>query len=130
MEFFNFLKKKQSAASSDKITASRIRGRWYGMMIVLGQELGMEMKFENKAQEVIAMLKLSNLVPEEMKIVNKLIALQKTLESDDEMTDDDRQAQYMLGAVEAKQVFLEDKKWERLLLLEAWKTDKSRILPP
>ncbi len=119
MEFFNFLKKKQSAASSDKITASRIRGRWYGMMIVLGQELGMEMKFENKAQEVIAMLKLSNLVPEEMKIVNKLIALQKTLESDDEMTDDDRQAQYMLGAVEAKQVFLEDKKWERLLLLEA-----------
>jgi len=119
MEFFYFLKKKQSAASSDKITASRIRGRWYGMMIVLGQELGMEMKFENKAQEVIAMLKLSNLVPEEMKIVNKLIALQKTLESDDEMTDDDRQAQYMLGAVEAKQVFLEDKKWERLLLLEA-----------
>ena len=130
MEFFNFLKKKQSAASSDKITASRIRGRWYGMMIVLGQELGMEMKFENKAQEVIAMLKLSNLVPEEMKIVNKLIALQKTLESDDEMTDDDRQAQYMLGAVEAKQVFLEDKKWERLLLWEALKPDKSRIFPP
>ena len=119
MKLFDFLRKKASASSSDKITASRIHGRWYGMMIVLGQELGMEMKFENKAQEVIAMLKLSNLVPEEMKIVNKLIALQKTLESDDEMTDGDRQAQYMLGAVEAKQVFLEDKKWERLLLLEA-----------
>ena len=119
MGLFDILKKKQSAASSDKITASRIRGRWYGMMIVLGQELGMEMNFENKAQEVIAMLKLSNLVPEEMKIVNKLIALQKTLGSDDDMTEDDRQAQYTLGAVEAKQVFLEGKNWERLLLLEA-----------
>lgn len=119
MGLFDILKKKQSAASSDKITASRIRGRWYGMMLVLGQELGMEMKFENKAQEIIAMLKLSNLVPEEMKIVNKLIALQKTLESDDDMTDDDRQAQYMLGALDAKQVSFEDKKWERLLLLEA-----------
>lgn len=119
MENTDNMKTNDSSSSLEKITASRIRGRWYGMMLVLGQELGMEMKFENKAQEIIAMLKLSNLVPEEMKIVNKLIALQKTLESDDDMTEDDRQAQYTLGAVEAKQVSLEDKKWERLLLLEA-----------
>lgn len=119
MENTDNMKTNDSSSSLEKITASRIRGRWYGMMLVLGQELGMEMKFENKAQEIIAMLKLSNLVPEEMKIVNKLIALQKTLGNDDEMTEDDRQVQYMLGALDAKQVFLEDKKWERLLRLEA-----------
>ena len=89
------------------------------MLVVLGQERGIEMKFDNKAQEVITMLKLSNLFPEEMKTVNKLIALEKTLGSDDNMPEDDRQAQYILGAVEAKQVYLEGKKWERLLLLEA-----------
>lgn len=119
MENTDNMKTNDSSSSLEKITASRIHGRWYGMMLVLGQELGVEMNFENKAQEIIAMLKLSNLVPEEMKIVNKLIALQKTLESDDNMTDDDRQAQYMLGALDAKQVSLEDKKWERLLRLEA-----------
>lgn len=119
MKLFDFLRKKASASSSDKITASRIHGRWYGMMLVLGQEYGMDMNFENKAQEVIAMLKLSKLIPEEMKIVNKLIALEKTLEDDANMSKEEKQTQNLLGATEAKQVFLEGKQWERLLLLEA-----------
>ena len=56
------------------ITSARIRGRWYGMMIILGDESGRNMSEllgKDKATEVLTMLEISNEFPEEFKVVSR-----------------------------------------------------------
>ena len=62
------------------------------------------------------MLKISNEFPDDFKYVNKLIELEKAREEQSkQLTDSQRQAEYLIGAVEAKKVYLEGRNWERLL---------------
>ena len=100
------------------ISSCRYRGRWYGLMLCLGERSGRNMseKLKDKASEVITMLKISNEFPKDFKYVNKLIALEdEKKQSGETLSDEQRHKDYLLGAVEAKKVYIEDKKWERLL---------------
>lgn len=100
------------------ISSSRYHGRWYGVMFCLGEQSGRDMKekLKDKATEIITMLEISNEFPKEFNYVKKLLALEKEKEQiEEELPDEERQKDYILGAIEAKKVYLEDKKWERLL---------------
>lgn len=75
---------------------------------------------KDKASEVITMLEISNEFPEDFKYVNQLLDLQKKQESKSEhLSLDEQQRDYILGAIEAKQVYYEGKDWSRLLKEEA-----------
>lgn len=100
------------------ISSYRYRGRWYGIMLILGEKSGRNMQelLKDKATEVLTMLEISNEFPEDFKYVNMLIELENKKEAENEILDNDKkQKEYMLGAVEAKQVYLEGKKWDELL---------------
>ena len=87
-------------------------------MLCLGEQSGRDMteKLKDKASEVLTMLEISNEFPEEFKYVNRLLDLQNEKEqSGENISEEEKQNDYILGAIEAKRVFLEDKKWERLL---------------
>lgn len=76
----------------------------------------MSEKLKDKASEIITMLEISNEFPKDFQYVNKLIALEDDKkQSGETLSDEQRQKDYLLGAVEAKKVYIEDKKWERLL---------------
>lgn len=110
---------KKMFGSNTGISSCRYRGRWYGLMVCLGEQSGRDMKekLKDKASEVITMLELSNEFPNDFKYVNKLLALEKEKEQGGErISNEKRQKDYILGAVEAKKVYLEGKKWERLLI--------------
>lgn len=101
------------------ITSYRYRGRWYGIMICLGEESGRDMqsKLKDKASEILTMLEISKEFPDDFKYVNKLIALEKEKEQKGENISKDKQQQeYILGGIEAKKVFFEDRDWEKLLV--------------
>lgn len=121
MDFLRKTRNENSTKSSSQIgiTSSRYRGRWYGLMICLGEQSGRDMKekLKDKMSEVLTMLEISNEFPEEFKYVNSLLALEKEKEQSEEAvsSDQERQRDYILGAIEAKKVYLEDKNWERLL---------------
>lgn len=107
-----------TSAAKTGVTSSRYRGRWYGLMLCLGEQSGRDMqeKLKDKASELLVMLEISNEFPEDFKYVNQLLALEKMKEQSNEtLSDEERQKDYILGAVEAKKVYLEGKKWERLL---------------
>ena len=100
------------------VSSGRYRGRWYGLMLCLGEKSGRDIKenLKDKGSEVLMMLELSNEYPEDFKWVNKLIALEDEKKSQGEKLPDERlQADYLLGVVEAKMVYLEGGQWERLL---------------
>lgn len=100
------------------ISSYRYRGRWYGIMLILGEKSGRNMQelLKDKATEILTMLEISNEFPEDFKYVNMLIDLEKEKEDENERLDNDKkQKEYMLGAVEAKLVYLEGKKWDELL---------------
>lgn len=100
------------------ITSARIRGRWYGMMIILGDESGRNMSEllgKDKATEVLTMLEISNEFPEEFKVVNELLKIQTELENgEDSLSHADAQKDYLLGVVEAKQIYLDKRPWSDL----------------
>lgn len=105
-------------SGQDKISAARFRGRWYGLMLILGQQSGKDMpaRIKDKGSEVLTMLEISNEFPEEFKFVNKIIAFETEREKADcNISQEKREADYLLGIVEAKKVYLEDKNWDRLL---------------
>ena len=63
------------------------------------------------------MLELSNEFPKDFEYVNQLLDLEKRYESNDKYySEDEHQKEYMLGAIEAKKVYLNGKKWELLLV--------------
>jgi len=100
------------------VSSARYRGRWYGLMVCLGEKSGRDMKekLKDKASEVLTMLEISNEYPEEFKFVNKLCEFEDEKKTKGEnLTADQLQADYLLGAVEAKMVYLEGEHWERLL---------------
>ena len=108
----------QDMSGQDKISSARFRGRWYGLMLVLGEQSGRDMQalLKDKASEVLTMLEISNEFPEEFKFVNKIMALETEREkSESNIPQGKREAEYILGAIEAKKVYLEDKNWYRLL---------------
>ena len=117
MCIFNLFSKKKKSEQKG-ITAPRYKGRWYGLMFCLGEESGRDMReaTKDKASEILTMLKISNEFPDDFKYVNKLIELEKAREEQSkQLTDSQRQAEYLIGAVEAKKVYLEGRNWERLL---------------
>ena len=62
---------------------------------------------EDKAQEILTMLELSNEYPQDFEYVNKLMKLEDSKKpSDNKYSDSQLQAHYILGAVEAKSVYL------------------------
>lgn len=79
MDFFKKNQKVNSINSSPKtgVTSSRYRGRWYGLMICLGEQSGRDMteKLMDKGSEILTMLEISNEFPEDFKYVNRLLAL-------------------------------------------------------
>lgn len=88
-------------------------------MICLGEQSGRDMteKLKDKGSEILTMLEISNEFPEDFKYVNRLLALEKEKEQGAEviLTKEERSSDYILGVVEAKQVYLEGKDWDRLL---------------
>ena len=122
---FNWFKKKRKSfvhplmvRKNVYITSARIRGRWYGMMIILGDESGRNMSEllgKDKATEVLTMLEISNEFPEEFKVVNELLKIQTELENgEDSLSHADAQKDYLLGVVEAKQIYLDKRPWSDL----------------
>lgn len=89
------------------------------LMICSGEQSGRDMteKLKDKGSEVLTMLEISNEFPEDFKYVNRLLALEDAKEKSAEvvLSDQERQKEYLLGAVEAKKVYLEGKNWDRLL---------------
>ncbi len=72
---------------------------------------------KNKGSEVLTMLQLSNEFPEDFKYVNQLLALEDAKKKQGEsLSDNERQRDYLLGTLEAKEVYLNGKHWELLLL--------------
>ena len=133
MSFFQKLFRK-NASETDKnnmeekkqkfISSYRYHGRWYGLMLCLGEESGRDMqeKLKDKASEVLTMLQISNEFPDDFKYVNQLLALEKATEAQStHLTDDEQQSDYLLGILEAKKVYLDGKDWDRLL--------KDEIIP-
>lgn len=114
-----FIQALKSIMKNDSgISSYRFRGRWYGLMLVLGELSGRDMKekLKDKASEIITMLEISNEYPKEFEYINKLLIREKEKERIGEnLSEEKRQKDYILGAIEAKKVYLEDKKWERLL---------------
>ena len=109
MGIFNLFSKKKKSEQKG-ITAPRYKGRWYGLMFCLGEESGRDMReaTKDKASEILTMLKISNEFPDDFKYVNKLIELEKAREEQSkQLTDSQRQAEYLIGAVEAKKVYNE-----------------------
>lgn len=101
------------------VSSYRYHGRWYGIMLCLGEQSGRDMnaKLKDKASEVLTMLEISNEFPNDFKYVNMLLELEKEKEQSGEfLSEEDRQKEYILGVVEAKKVYLEDRNWERLLV--------------
>ena len=119
MDFFGKNRKSTKSSSQKGITSIRYRGRWYGLMICLGEQSGRDMteKLKDKGSEVLTMLEISNEFPEDFKYVNRLLALEDAKEKSAVvvLSDQERQKEYLLGAVEAKKVYLEGKNWDRLL---------------
>ena len=119
MDFFGKNRKSTKSSSQKGITSIRYRGRWYGLMICLGEQSGRDMteKLKDKGSEVLTMLEISNEFPEDFKYVNRLLALEDAKEKSAEvfLSDQERQKEYLLGAVEVKKVYLEGKNWDRLL---------------
>ena len=119
MDLFGKNRKSTKSSSQKGITSIRYRGRWYGLMLCLGEQSGRDMteKLKDKGSEVLTMLEISNEFPEDFKYVNRLLALEDAKEKSAEvvLSDQERQKEYLLGAVEAKKVYLEGKNWDRLL---------------
>lgn len=87
-------------------------------MLCLGEQSGCDMKdkLKDKASEVITMLEISNEYPNDFKYVNMLIELEDKKKNGESLSKGTRQKDYLLGAIDAKKVYLEGKKWERLLI--------------
>lgn len=116
MGLFDIFKTKKKVSG---LSSYRYRGRWYGLMLCLGEESGRDMKdkLKDKGSELLTMLELSNEFPKDFEYVNQLLDLEKRYESNDKYySEDERQKEYMLGAIEAKKVYLNGKKWELLLV--------------
>lgn len=100
-----------------KITSARIRGRWYGLMFILGEESGRNMSelLKDKGTEVLTMLQLSNEFPEEFKVVSELMKIEDDLKKEEgELPNNVMQRDYILGGVEAKKIKLENRSWADL----------------
>ena len=116
MGIFDIFKTKKKAV---RLSSYRYRGRWYGLMLCLGEESGRDMKekLKDKGSELLTMLELSNEFPKDFVYVNQLLDIEKNHKSNDKYySEEERQKDYMLGAIEAKKVYLKGKKWELLLV--------------
>lgn len=114
-----FIKAIIKSVDKKGVTSARYHGRWYGLMLCLGEQSGRDMKekLKDKASEVLTMLEISNEFPTEFGYVNQLLALEKQKENADKgLSEVELQNDYILGAIEAKKVFLENMKWKRLLV--------------
>ncbi len=98
-----------------------MRGRWYGMMVVLGNESGRNMSellSKGKASEVLTMLEISNEFPKEFKVVNELMSIEKELGATEEKLSAEKvEADYILGAIDAKKIKSENRSWRDLTIL-------------
>ena len=116
MGLFDIFKTKKKVSG---LSSYRYRGRWYGLMLCLGEESGRDMKdkLKDKGSELLTMLELSNEFPKDFEYVNQLLDLEKRYESNDKYySEDERQKEDILGAIEAKKVYLNGKKWDLLLV--------------
>lgn len=100
------------------ISADRYHGRWYGMMLCLGEMSGRDISEEitNEASERMVKDELSNEFPEDYKYVEQLIKLETSKAVDDTMSDEERHNDFLLGISEAKKVYMGGMNWKRLLL--------------
>ena len=118
-KLFNRKETRTQDVEPASISSSQYSGRWYGLMCCLGEQSGRNMSelLKNKGSEVLTMLQLSNEFPEDFKYVNQLLALEDAKKKQGEsLSDNERQRDYLLGALEAKEVYLNGKHWELLLL--------------
>ena len=118
-KLFNRKETRTQDVEPASISSSQYRGRWYGLMCCLGEQSGRNMSelLKNKGSEVLTMLQLSNEFPEDFKYVNQLLALEDAKKKQGEsLSDNERQRDYLLGALEATEVYLNGKHWELLLL--------------
>ena len=116
MGLFDIFKTKKKVSG---LSSYRYRGRWYGLMLCLGEETGRDMKdkLKDKGSELLTMLELSNEFPKDFEYVNQLLDLEKRYESNDKYYSKiERQKEYMLGTIEAKIAYFKGKKWELLLV--------------
>ena len=100
------------------ITADRYHGRWYGIILCLGEQSGRDVTslLRDKATEMLTMLQMSNEYPDEFQYVNQLMELEKQKESEKQKAADNAKTQeFLLGNIEAKYVFQNGRKWELLL---------------
>lgn len=69
---------KKLLESNSGISSYRYHGRWYGLMLCLGEQSGRNMKekLKDKASSIITMLEISDEFPNDIKYVNKLIDLE------------------------------------------------------
>ena len=92
------------------------------MMYCLCEKQGKPISGEvDKGAMIVMMLQVSNELPEEFSIVNKLLKLEKELKInpiESSLDEDIKSRSEILGALEAKTVFYSDQKWERLLDLK------------
>ena len=121
MSIFSKLFRREADKKSEQsfISSFRYRGRWYGLMICLGEESGRDMKekMKDKGSEILTMLEIINEFPEDFKYVNQLLALEKQYEEQSkQLSGDEQQRDYARGAIEAKKVYLDGKDWKRLLM--------------
>lgn len=114
--FSRFLSTVFKGNHKEGVSSYRYHGRWYGMMCCLGEQSGRNMPelIKEKGSEVLTMLELSNEYPEDFKYINQLLNIQKQ-KKDEKIEDDAKQKDYLLGAVEAKKVYLHGKQWSVLL---------------
>lgn len=100
------------------ITSERYHGRWYGIMICLGEESGKDMSklLLDKGTEILTMLQISNEYPEDFNFVNKLIELEeKKRKTEIPVFGKKKEQEFLLGSLEAKKVYMNGKNWELLL---------------
>lgn len=88
-------------------------------MFRLGEQGGRNMreKLKDKVSNIIAMLEISEEYPDDIKYVSKLIDLENEKKQlGEELSDAQKEKEFLLGTVEAKRVYLDDKNWKRLLI--------------
>lgn len=110
---------KKILENNSEISSYRYHGRWYGLMFCLGEQSGRNMKekLKDKASSIITMLEISDEFPNDIKYVSKLIELEdEKKQLGEELSEAQKEREFLLGAVEAKRVYLDDKNWKRLLV--------------
>lgn len=95
----------------------RIHARWYCTLALLGKEIGIDIsKSTNKKESILLMLDIFEAFPEVGEVINSLIKLQKELEltENGSLTPDIIERSSVLGALDARKAYSNNKDWSML----------------